>query len=206
MMWRTIIVLLLLFIGFNCSFSQTYWVPRNPFLDSLLKWDITISQIDKTNQLQFLPISHKNQLFKQSIIKYKKDLYILIDGTGQVYKASAQNATKIAFTRLDSTYFAGYNFNAFDFAYKDTIFSFGGEGFWHNNGKLRYFNDGGEWNIISLNKEYPANGQFLFFAPEKSKLVYIKPHVRDLANNTINTDEFVIEFDLITKKNTLLGM
>ena len=107
MMWRTIIVLLLLFIGFNCSFSQTYWVPRNPFLDSLLKWDITISQIDKTNQLQFLPISHKNQLFKQSIIKYKKDLYILIDGTGQVYKASAQNATKIAFTTKIATRFSG---------------------------------------------------------------------------------------------------
>ena len=143
---------LIFLITFNC-FSQTYWIPRTPLFDSLYKWDRQISRISQTEDQYFLPISINGVKANQQIIKNKKDLYILVEGTGFVYKAIAQNSSEIAFTRIDSTFFLGYNFKAFNFAYKDTLFSMGGNGYWHTNGQLRYFKPGFDWDLILLNIE-----------------------------------------------------
>jgi hypothetical protein len=187
--------------------SQTYWIPKTAFLDSLYNWDKNISQITNTENQFFLPIVLPGKPHTQKLIKAAKgSLYILIDGTGQVYKATEQNSYQIAFTRIDSTYYFGYNFQAFDFFYHDTIFSFGGEGFWHSNGQLRYFRNGADWNIIKLNQEVLAQDYAINFLPDKSKLFYFQNRSIDDVTGEIKDDHTVTELNLSTKQNKILGI
>ena len=93
--------------------------------------------------------------FQQFLIRNRKDLLVYLDGTGRLYRISG-SGDHLHFKRIDSTYYIGYNFGAFTFSYKDTIYSFGGYGFWKTNGLLRYFiNDKKEWEIVKLNMEVP---------------------------------------------------
>lgn len=43
--------------------------------------------------------------------------------------------------RQDRTFYQGYNFDAYQFQRNDTIFSFGGYGFWLENNLLTYFSE-----------------------------------------------------------------
>jgi hypothetical protein len=100
----------------------------------------------------YLPLKIAFELPIQKLIKNKKGLYILIDGTGQVYKAIASTKDSISFARVDSTIYFGHNYSAIKFSYLDTIYNFGGNGYWHFFGHLYYFNEGSEWEIKRLNE------------------------------------------------------
>ncbi len=83
---------------------------------------------------------------------HKGKMLIQLDGTGILLARDSGNTVK----RLDSTFYQGYNFGAFNFVYKDTIFSLGGYGFWNFNGMLRYYNEKNHsWYIIKTNKQIP---------------------------------------------------
>lgn len=91
----------------------------------------------------------------QHLVKTEHGLFMLIDGTGRVYKVenSGQGASAI---RYDSTIFFGYNFGFQPFVWRDTIFSFGGYGYWKHNGHVRVFLEGKrEWEIEQTNREVP---------------------------------------------------
>lgn len=66
----------------------------------------------------------------------KGHFYLILDGSGQVYKL---NTNDFSFSRIDKTYFRGYNFKSIKFSRNDTLFSFGGMGFWHSNNIETYF-------------------------------------------------------------------
>ena len=84
----------------------------------------------------------------QSIIKTQNKVFVIIDGTGRIYRLN-QAKESFSWTKIDSTYFSGYNFGAINFSLDTTFYSFGGNGFWHINGFLRYFNPTSkEWNIL----------------------------------------------------------
>jgi hypothetical protein len=84
----------------------------------------------------------------QELIKTKKSQFIVTRGTGMVYKQKSENDSLIAFERIDSTQFDGYNFDDIKFEYNDTLFSIGGFGFWRNNGQVRYFTENKEWELL----------------------------------------------------------
>lgn len=91
----------------------------------------------------------------QKLVRTSKELFALVDGTGRVYKISAESED-IQVERVDSTVFEGYNFGAIGFTYRDTIYSYGGYGFWHYNGHLRFYVPAkSEWERIDLNREIP---------------------------------------------------
>jgi hypothetical protein len=109
---------------------------------------------------------------KQSLIKDEKNLYVVIDQTGIVYRASRILSDYIEFERIDSTYLFGYNGGAIVFSNNDTLFSLGGYGFWRSNGQLRYFNEiYHEWNIIKLNREVPITN-LLYYHDFKNDMLY----------------------------------
>jgi N-acetylneuraminic acid mutarotase len=86
----------------------------------------------------------------RSFIKTKSDLFLEIDGTGRIYRLNKKNPN-YEWTRIDSTYFTGYNFGAINFCLDTTFYSFGGNGFWITNGILRFFNPiSKEWNHIKF--------------------------------------------------------
>ncbi len=72
--------------------------------------------------------------------------YFTFPGTGYVFLF---DRTKNTLTRLDQTFYRGYNFNALQFYRNGTIYSLGGGGFWHVNALLTYFDfKRKEWEVI----------------------------------------------------------
>jgi hypothetical protein len=91
----------------------------------------------------------------QILVKNSNGLFLMPDGTGRVYKI-LQKDGRTELVRQDSTNFYGYNFGFYAFSYQDTIYSFGGYGYWRYNGHLRvYLSKKGEWEIENLNREIP---------------------------------------------------
>lgn len=80
------------------------------------------------------------------------DNYILtVSGTGQVYQL---NLLKKELKRLDKTFYRGYNFGAIQYVRNDTLFSVGGNGFWHANNIETYFSfRSKEWELTNVPNE-----------------------------------------------------
>ena len=74
-------------------------------------------------------------------------LKAVFPGTGKVFKLDTALGVV---TRLDETYHHGYNFDSYQFVRKDTVYSFGGYGFWMQNNLLTFFSDvRKEWSLYS---------------------------------------------------------
>lgn len=124
----------------NFVSAQSYDVPKTELLQYLYKTNAPINEVTNIDpQKKIIPLSEKNLInHTHEILKNKTGLYVLIDQTGRIYKAVNESKTSLTFTRVDSTYYWGYNGGAIEFSYNDTLFSFGGFGFWRTNGQLRY--------------------------------------------------------------------
>jgi hypothetical protein len=140
---------------------------------------------------------------KHNYLWYKNKLVIQIDGSGFLYEYMPGKPLK----RMDSTCNEGYNYGAFTFVYKDTLFSIGGYGFWEFNGMVRYFNEKiSEWEVVKTNKSIPLM-QHMYSKPfydipnHKIYLIYVKPKPLN-EDESYNTDKtlYVQCFDLIKKK------
>ncbi|WP_291402546.1 hypothetical protein [Daejeonella sp.] len=83
--------------------------------------------------LSDLAVTFNNNYFHESD---GESLLFTVDGTGMVYHF---NPNKRILKRLDKTYFRGYNFFAPQFVRKDTLYSFGGTGFWGYSKALTYY-------------------------------------------------------------------
>lgn len=133
--------------------------PIPPILKKIftLKGSVRIAYLapEQWIEINDLPYNYKSE--GQHLLKTNNGLYLTIPGTGRLYKAKIFG-NKIDFQRIDSTFFSGYNFNSLSFNFDNLIFNFGGEGFWHTNGVLRFFDTvTHEWNAIKLNKSIHKN-------------------------------------------------
>jgi hypothetical protein len=109
------------------------------------------------------------------------------------------------FRRLDSTHFYGYNSGSVYLSYQDTIYNFGGWGFWKANGHLRYYSEfNREWNIKTVDKEIPIIPIFYLLNRKKGYLYYAGDDKNVAETNTKSTFP-VARLDLKNQKNTLLG-
>lgn len=86
-----------------------------------------------TTILSDLADSFENNYFPASD---GESLIFTVGGTGRVYSF---NPNKRILKRLDKTYFRGYNFKAPQFLRNDTLYSFGGTGFWGYSKALTYY-------------------------------------------------------------------
>ena len=79
-------------------------------------------------------------------------------GSGAVFQLDTVAAE---ITKVDRTLFAGYNFDAYSFERNDTIFSFGGYGFWVENNLLTYYSEvRKEWSVYSAGTFPPYNPDY----------------------------------------------
>jgi hypothetical protein len=89
-------------------------------------------------------------------VRNRHGVFMSLDATGRIYQVK-DNQPDLDLVRLDSTIFYGYNFGSYFFTHNDTLFSFGGYGFWNVNGHLRYYKyDQAEWELMPLSKEITA--------------------------------------------------
>jgi hypothetical protein len=168
-------LLAILSVSFGVN-AQTYWVKKTQLLNFLYFRNESVNYISTSATVQkILPVDFGNKTTSlNKIIRTSSGLYILIDGTGQVYKATNINKTQIAFTRIDSTTHFGHNYLSINLSWNDTIYSMGGYGFWHVNGQLRYFNSAlGDWNCLQLNKEMPIEDNIIYFDKTNGKIFQV---------------------------------
>jgi hypothetical protein len=185
--------------------AQSFIIPTSPTLTYLYNSKNEIPNISHTGNLKLFTPNMTNWRAKFKLIKNKSGLFALIDGTGHVYKATNLEQDNITFTRIDSTQFIGYNFKSICFSYKETIFCFGGYGFWNRNGQLLHFMPGSEWMIDRINKTYKTMDMFYSYQPAESKIYYVEFPWKEESTFNRSENYKVIEFDIAKKENKLLG-
>ena len=188
--------------------SQETIIKNNDLLEFLYKTKHSVASITNPNtNKQLIPIDNKHfRDYIQVILKNKTGLFILVQGTGRIYKAIGLNNKGLNFQRIDSTHHYGYNGGSIYFSKLDTIFSYGGGGFWRINGHLRYFSDfNKEWEIKRINKEIQTNDQFYYLETEGNKIFYTQFPFVEESTGYESTKYIVNRLDIQKTENTKLG-
>lgn len=90
---------------------------------------------------------------ESNLIKHRKKMFLQPIGTGRIYSIK-KAAGQYQIERLDSTVYFGANFFAYNFYLRDTLFQYGGNGYWTLRGFLTYFsNETKQWELYQANKE-----------------------------------------------------
>lgn len=199
----TIVFLILLNIGY----SQDYPFYKNGLINRLFEENNTekvIKNNDKTFQLIKLDAPLNN--YVQFIVRNKTGSYILVDGTGRVYKATSKSNDTLYYNRIDSTHFYGYNSGAINFTYHDTIFSFGGFGYWRPNGQLRYYSEKyHEWDILPLNEEIPTSNVLYYYDTANSEIYHLQVAITNFATNKSTEGYHIYKLNLKSRTNEKIG-
>jgi hypothetical protein len=111
-----------------------------------------------------------NQLFTSSnVLKKGKDVYIQPLGTGRLYKAIKSINGDIQLSRLDNTIHSGVSFFAQNFFLHDTLYQFGGLGFWQIRGILSYYSSQtNQWELIQTNRSIQS-----YFDDQKDAMLHL---------------------------------
>ena len=151
------IILSLSFIMyFNSSFTQEKKV-NNP----LQEQDLALLDIITADSINPLNIQLNSDIFNFgfdtktfkdiALVKKGKDVWLQPLGTGRLYKLE-KSKSNYSLIRIDSTIHSGVNYKAFTFQLNDTLFQYGGAGFWQMRGIMTYFSpQTHEWEL------YPSN-------------------------------------------------
>ncbi len=192
------------------SYGQDIRVPHDFIYqildDSGLISDVVFSST-RTHTLEITDIPFAKEKFgpTQKIVRTSHGLFILVEGTGRIYEVF-KNEYNFQAKRIDSTIFFGNNFGAIHFAFHDTIYSFGGYGFWRYNGQLRaYLPDKHEWELVELDREVPiqiVNPMAVrsWFDHQQGRLFVVR-----MPGKTLGTDS-VCALSMASKKWTTLGI
>ena len=202
------ILMLLLLVGNNVSYTQVYGVKRTQIIDYIFKCKEGISDITNFpfHNPEIFIFESTFKKFRPIFIKTIDALYMTGDGSGRVFKCNAASRDSLYFARIDSTEFEGYNFGAVRIAFNKHIYAFGGYGFWNLNGYLLKFEEGFDWQFIPISKFIPIVTPVYYYEPDSGSLYY-------LCYTSINSlrDETYVEkklslLNLSSKENVELGI
>lgn len=181
-------------------------IPDNALFGFLARKNGTVQNIQLPRELSMLNTDSRSAELKTgSLLKKGADLYLIVDGTGRVYKAAGSEPGQVSFDRIDSTVFEGYNNNSFEFVHRDTLFSLGGYGFWRINGHLRYFSEGREWSLAPLRKETPFHGSMVYYDSSKASVFFIHGPYIDEATGRREDNYRAGVLDLTNRDIRILG-
>ena len=110
-----------------------------------------------------------DELFTFSnIIKKGKDVYIQPLGTGRLYQAiNADN--EVGVIRIDETIHSGVSFYARNFVLNDTLYQYGGLGFWQIRGIISYFSkQTNQWELVQTNRAVQS-----FFSNQNDAILHL---------------------------------
>lgn len=156
-MKKNLLIILLLNL-FNGLFAQKV---SNP----LKKYEISFLDLITQDSSDFYTTIDNNE-FKlgtdftgatfMNIAKHKGEIYLHPLGTGRLYqiqKINNQYKTK----RVDSTIHSGVNFFSKSFFARDTLYNYGGLGFWGIRGIITFFSkQTNQWELIQSNSAIPS--------------------------------------------------
>jgi hypothetical protein len=122
-----------------------------------------------------------------SLLKKKNTIYLQLMGSGRLYQIQKQGTGIYDLIRLDSTFYAGSNFGCINLFYKDTLFQFGGTGFWNIKNHFTFYSKKThEWEFFTTKQSLPV-----YQSPEKGIIYYTDQEKGKLyLSNSINRLEF----------------
>ncbi len=148
-----------------------------------------------------------------TLLKKNSKIFIQLMGSGRLYRIQKNAPSQYQLIRLDSTFHSGVNFGGINLFYKDTLFQFGGIGFWKIRDYFTFFSaKTQEWELFTANKGVPV-----FQAPDKGILYYLDQekgkfylsnsiHQQDFPNTlTTNSSDTCRVFDFKERKWMNLG-
>ena len=200
-------------IGFN-SFSQEIYIDtesnysfnkNNEELLIFKKDSVSIYDLNSFHLLEKKEIiSPPNFDFSVYHILDKEPIHFVEINGGKVYQLNNDTIQ-----RIDNSYTHKMTWDSNLFTYNDTIYRYGGYGFWTTNNKLTFYDTvTNEWQIISsVNGIYPKGSCSSFYEILNDKLYIIggeKVNPEDL-NQRINNDE-IWSFDFKAKKWENIGL
>jgi hypothetical protein len=179
---------------------------ENSNLDSILKRHYKFGNISNIGGgvalIDTQNLYAKNCILSGTELIWKSGkLIYLLNGTGRFYSANSGE-----YKREDQTCYGGANFGSINFAYKDTLYSLGGYGFWQYNSATRYYKETlKEWDMIPSNQiDGFSRGlnAFVSYGRLDSSIyvIYKKVENEYLSNAKSNDTVFIQRFDLIQKK------
>jgi hypothetical protein len=148
-----------------------------------------------------------------SFFKRKGKLFIQLKGTGRLYGIDKKSPSNYQFIRIDSTLHSGSNFGALNWVYKDTLFQFGGTGFWKVRDYMSYFSaNTHEWEIYnsfnSASVSLSDKNSALYFMDEKLGKLYLSNSTKQQdfpkTLTLIDVDSSIV-FDFTKRKWENLG-
>lgn len=168
----------LFFLLLTCSVSsqELYPLKLNPFLERYLAQKGYAYPLagGRYSFLDLRPWVDDFKTGRQELIRTDSNLYIFIGSTSRVYKAVKRDSQYIHFQRIDSTLALHYNIGSYQFSDGEDIYSYGGYGFWKNNGLLKKFNfRQGHWDVVPIDKEIIAQfnpAPLVWYDPVNRKL------------------------------------
>ena len=200
-------------IGFN-SFGQEIYIDtesnysfnkNNEELLIFKKDSVSIYDVNSFHLLEKKEItSPPNFDFSVYHILDKEPIHFVEINGGKVYQLNNDTIQ-----RIDNSYTHKMVWQSNVFTYNDTIFRYGGYGYWTTNNKLTFYDTvTNEWQIISsVNGIYPKGSCSSFYKILNDKLYIIggeKVNPEDL-NQRINNDE-IWSFDFKAKKWENIGL
>jgi len=186
------------------------------------KQDIALLDIffkDSTHSLQLQLSSSiydfgldKKQFRNMVIVKQRKQFWLQPLGSGKLFSI-VKTGKGYALQRIDSTVHSGVNSNSFTFILHDTLFQYGGSGFWHLRGIITYFStETHEWELYPshqlLNGYDGFENYVLYHLDTSQQKIYSTGYVQ-LKNAPYDLDINVVdssfEFNFKTKTWKNLG-
>jgi len=210
--------LFLLLLAGNVSFGQ-----RVATKSSITETETALLDIISKDTINPLNIKLDGEVFKFgitpftnstiSLLKNKKEIYIQPLGTGKLYQVKKEQKGKYHLERIDSTFFNGANFNAINFFMNDTLFQYGGDGYWHIRGYLTYFsNKTHEWELYNANRLVIAfediNNNLVYHIDRKKRNLYISNSFLQVdfpASLNVESIDSVYQFNTNSHEWTNLG-
>ena len=167
---KKIYLIILLLNLFNGLFAQKV---SNP----LKKYEISLLNLIEQDSTDFYTTIDNNE-FKLgtdfsgatfiNIAKHKGELYLQPLGTGKLYQILKINNEYVT-KRIDSTIHSGVNFFSKSFFLRDTLYNYGGLGFWGIRGIITFFSkQTNQWELIQSNTAIPS-----FFDYNQDAVVHI---------------------------------
>jgi hypothetical protein len=143
---------------------------------------------------------------KLIVAKNKKEVFFLVDGTQRVYVPDPKDPLS-GLVRIDSSRFEGDNYGLMPFIRRDSLYQYGGYGFWQNRDFMsRFSRKSGEWEIQSAENGVQSGFSPNYYDPENDKYYTLRSHLlRSYRSNTPMIIDSVRSFDWNSQTWKILG-
>ncbi len=137
-----------------------------------------------------------------NIVKHKGKIFIQPLGTGRLYEIVKENNTYRT-KRIDSTLHSGVNFFSKTFFTRDTLYQFGGLGFWNIRGLITFFSkQTNQWELVQTNRDVPS-----FFDIDKDAILQVNDdptHPKLYLSNSYKYQNYPQSFEIVGKDTSFV--